>query len=217
MSRTSLTAGAVALALAPAFASAQVDERTRLQRHLGLPETAEITVAPVPGIPAAQYLKVYLALGMDMQVRENFTNWIAKWNEKDGNRDGKITLVGRLEDSEVIFARISVREEKQTHLDTAVRSTPTSTTSTTTGGAQAGGTYATGQARTTTYGSTTVTRQYTYDTVPVFAYILRRTPTGVEVLWRYNGDVAVDELEGRNAGRRLFDDFKKLAKTRPRI
>jgi hypothetical protein len=234
-----LAAGLVAAFVAPAasFAQTAADEAGRLAVHLGLPDTTTVTAAPLPGIPAARPLRVYLAFGMDMQVRDNFLGWIKKWNDKDAKKHGAIVLVTKLEDADLVFARYARRDEKARHLDTNVRAVPTTGTTTTTANASGGTTtdanawsdgayasgrsnsssHASGSATTTTTGTAVVSEQYTYDTVPVFAYILRRTQSGVEILWRYTNDIPTGYVETKDSGRNLFEDFKKLAKDRPRI
>src|SRR5437867_8826460 len=87
-----LAAAVVAAFIAPAvtFAQTPADESSRLAAHLGLPDTATVTAAALPGVPAASPLRVYLAFGMDMQVRDNFLGWIKKWNDKDAKKQGAI-------------------------------------------------------------------------------------------------------------------------------
>ena len=132
---------------------------------------------------------------------------------------------------------MALRNEKSTHLGTNVRTVPTygtattdasaSGTGTTNASAWSGGTYASGNSNSTSYaggsatttvrGTSVVSEQYTYETVPVFGYLLRPTSSGVEILWRYASDVSTDNVETKISGWQLFDDFKKLAKERPRL
>jgi hypothetical protein len=63
--------------------------------------------------------------------------------------------------------------------------------------------------------STVVRDQYTYNTMPVLAYILRPTELGIQILWRYTGDIPAGNYDQRNSGQQLFEDFKNLAKKRP--
>jgi hypothetical protein len=198
-------------------AQTPAQESAQLLERIGVPPTAAVSTAPVPGIPAGKTLKVYLAFGMDMRVRDNFVGWVEKWNDKDAKKYGALVLVDKIADADLVFARFALRDQKDRHLAADTRSVPTVDTTTTTANVEGGGVHATGSSRTTAYGSAVVSEQYTYDTVPVFAYILRTTEAGPQILWRYAITVPIGYVETKDSGRKLFDDFKKLAKERPRL
>lgn len=183
---------AVALLLAAAIGtldlSAQTnqDELKALRQHLGLPENAKIEMADSPGLPAATDLKVFLAFGLDMGVRGNFRDWVEEWNRKEGKKHGAIQIVKDQTDADIILARYTVLSER---------------------GVQASGGVVGGP-----YG--VVGNSQTYETVPVFAYILTPQPDGVVILWRYASTTTVGETT--RSGEQLWKDFKSMLKKRPK-
>ncbi|OFW58242.1 MAG: hypothetical protein A2133_09880 [Actinobacteria bacterium RBG_16_64_13] len=203
-----LIRGGVAIAATPS------EESALLISHLGLPDSTSVSVASIPRLPAVDSMRVYLGFGMDMGVRNNFGSWINNWNARDAKKYGTIVLVEEIADADLVFARFVVREQTEKHVGTNSYVVPTRSTETTSGGVFGGGGYATGNAQTTTTGSRVVTDTYSFVTVPVYAYMLTRGPSGLEVIWRYASEVLLQETN--MSGRQLFEDFKTLAKARRR-
>lgn len=220
MRRMRILVAFIVLLVAHVVSMAQTaeDESSRLLAHLGVDKATKVTPSPAPGIPYLSPIKVYLAFGLDMKVRDNFLGWIKKWNEKDAKKYGDLVVVERFEDADLAFVRMILNDQKVRHFDTKVSSERVNSTSTTTASAKSGESYANGRSETSVRGEAIVTQPYTYDTVPLYAYIIRRKDQGFEILWRYTDNITTREaVENSGSGRQLFDDFKKLAKDRPRL
>ncbi|HEX6738288.1 MAG TPA: hypothetical protein VF310_08460, partial [Vicinamibacteria bacterium] len=141
-------------------------------------------------------LKVYLALGLDVRVRENLTRWIEEWNKKDGAKRGPaLALVGELAEAQVVLAREVETEKARTTTQTFV--TPGMDPPRSSG--------------------TTRSQRSTFQVLqaPVRTYVLAvAAPGDVRILWR---DVGLGTVEADDStGRPLWDDFRKLLRKRPR-
>jgi hypothetical protein len=171
------------------------EEIARLKDHLGVPQETHIALADTPALPNAPVLKVYIATGLDAFIHTRFLDWIESWNKKgEGKKYGHLEAVADITQADVVLSRYTLAE--QAHSSTY--SVPGSAT-----------VYDPSKNATVT---APITRVYSYETVPLYAYILRRTPTGFEILYRdvtrtYPG-------EFKSAGYNLRDEFKRLMKQR---
>ena len=173
------------------FSSAEsqgvADEMVALRKHLELPENINLALASSSRISQAGPLKVYLAFGLDIGVRNNFEQWINKWNKGDGKKFGALQVISQMAQADVILARYVV---------------PSDATSTTSGAIYANS-------------GIMVGRTGLYQTIPVYAYVVARTPTAVEVRWRYTGQTTTEETV--KSGEKLWEDFRKMLKARGKL
>jgi hypothetical protein len=171
------------------------EELAVLRQLLSIPESMSLAPSPYPQLPTAGPVKVFVATGLDMGVRQNFFRWIEEWNRKDAKKHGQITLVSVAALADVVLARYVDRDKAQQAINTTLGS---------------GVLYdpATQKVHATPYA-----RQYSYSEVPVFAYVLAQgSPGRFEIVWRYADTTARGEY--RNTGKALWDDFRNLMKNR---
>jgi hypothetical protein len=131
-------------------------------------------------------------------VRNNFTKWLDEWNKKDGRKYGIVEIITDIAQSDVILARYAMREKVTERTLTSSVPVPATVYDPAT--------------------NTSVTRpvpqtsSISYSLVPVYAYVIARKATGLEILWRYAGQTSVRETT--NSGKDLRDDFFKMMKAR---
>jgi hypothetical protein len=181
-----------------AAAQNTTEELARLREHLTLPDSTSIKLANSSALPANRPLKVYIATGLDMGVRNNFTKWLDEWNKKDGHKYGTVEIVNELAQADVILARYTVREKVTDRTETYSTPVPATVYDPAT--------------------NSTVTRpvprtsSISYSLVPAYAYVIARKPDALEILWRYTGQSSVQETT--DSGKQLRDDFFKMLKAR---
>jgi hypothetical protein len=171
-------------------------ELERLRKFLALGPSARLSVAPAPTLPAGAVLKVFLATGLDVRVRENLARWIEEWNRREGAKHGpRLGLVAQLSEAQVVLAREVDTDKARTTNQTFV--TPGVSPPRSTG--------TTRPQRTT----------FTVLQAPVHTYVLAVTaPDDVRIVWR---DVGLGTVEADDStGRPLWDDFRKLLRKRRR-
>lgn len=102
-----------------AAASAQTadEELARLRQHLGVPEGTQITTAANAVIPNVSPLKVFVAVGLDTTVRDNYVRWFKDWNGKQGKKYGQIDLVDEMSKADIILARYVLRDHISTRTE----------------------------------------------------------------------------------------------------
>jgi len=197
----SLCAMPLILLLATAATSQNTtEELARLREHLSLPDSTSIKVATSSALSTRRPLNVYIATGLDLGVRNNFTKWLDEWNKKDGRKYGTVEIVTDLTQADVILARYTLREKITDRTETYSNPVPATVYDPAT--------------------NSTVTRpvprtySMSYSLVPTYAYVIARKPDGLEILWRYTGQASVQETT--DSGKQLRDDFFKMMKTRER-
>jgi hypothetical protein len=182
-----------ALGAAPQPTSTEA-ELEKLRRFLALPAEARLTVAPVATLPAGSSLKVFLAMGLDVRVRENIARWVEEWNRKDaGKAKRTLVLVTELAEAQVVLAREVDTDKARTVRQTF--STPGMTPPRSSG--------------------TTRPQHTTFEVLqaPVRSYVLAvASPADVRIVWRDVG-LGIVEADG-STGRPLWDDFRKLLQKR---
>lgn len=171
------------------------EEIEMLQKHIGVAESVIIK----PNLNATiqkrgETLKLYLAMGLDLKVQENFIRWVARWNESgDSKKHGRIELVSDLLKSDVVLARYTLNEQARTQ--TGSRTTQATVWDWKT--------------------NSTITRPtekvYSYSTVPVYAYVLQPVDGGYDIVYRYSSSTTLGE--SKNSGEQLWDNFRKLVKS----
>jgi hypothetical protein len=187
-------AALIALPAAGAEPTSTEAELERLRRFLGLPAGARLSVAPAPVVPAGAPLRVFLAMGLDVRVRENLARWIEEWNRKDGARSGRtLAVVAEMAEAQVVLAREVDTDKARTTNQTFVMP---------------------GTAPPRSSGTTSPQRTtFTVLQAPVRSYVLAvESKDDLRILWR---DVGLGVVEADSStGRPLWDDFRKLLQNR---
>lgn len=176
------------------FPQTPAEELTRLKEHLGIDEEAAVSLGSASEFQKTSgSLKVFLAMGLDMKVRENFVRNIEKWNKSgDARKYQVLEIVDEISAATIILSRYTLNDQARTNTgSTSVASSvwDPATNSTVTRPTQ---------------------RTYSYSTVPVYAYVILRSQDKYKIISRYSGSASQGEY--RNSGADLWDDFKKVLK-----
>jgi hypothetical protein len=68
------------------------EERAVLRKGFKLPDSATITEVKSKSFPSGVPLKICLETILDPNVRQDVTNWIAEWNQKEADKYGKLDI-----------------------------------------------------------------------------------------------------------------------------
>ncbi len=79
-----------------------------LKAIIGVPRETRVTEASSLKLPADVPIKVYIKMNTEAKTRQNFIEWIDKWNQADGKKYGAIEVVDDLSQASVILARYAV-------------------------------------------------------------------------------------------------------------
>jgi hypothetical protein len=132
-------------------------------------------------------------MGLDMKVRDNFLRRIEKWNSSsESKKFGRLEIALNLAEADIVLARYTLNENARTHM----------------GSSTIAGVVWDAAANTTV--TRPVQRTFSYSTVPVFAYVLIRENTDLEIVFRYSDTASLGEH--RRSGVDLWDNFLKLVK-----
>jgi len=178
------------------FAQTPGDEIKHLQEVLGVSEQTQIKLATNSSLQTSdKALKVYIATGLDMKVHENFLGWIRKWNNSsDAKKYRSLEVVTEISEADIVLARYTLNENIRT--ETASRPTVGTVW----------------DPATNTWISRPTQQTYSYSTVPVFAYVLRRKDKDFEILSRYGSSASLGEH--KNSGKELWDNLVKILKNK---
>lgn len=110
MKRVLSTCTIVLLVALAVSAQTMEEEIGRVREQLGVSESTPITLANSPDLPTTDPLKVYVAAGFDMEVRNRTNERINEWNKKDAQKYGALTLVSELSQADVVLVQYSDRE-----------------------------------------------------------------------------------------------------------
>jgi hypothetical protein len=192
--RTSIVVFAFLLIASSATAQTMNEEVDRLREHLGVPPNTLVKLASSSNLPDKTPLKVYVATGLDIKVRDKFAEWIQKWNKDEAKKLGALEQVSDITDADIILSRYTLQEKVSPRTASTVGSATVydpATNSTIT---------------------RPVTRTYSYDLVPVYLYLIARNETGLEILWRETTRTSTGDF--RSGGYSLRDQFKKMMQAR---
>lgn len=79
------------------------DEYTSLREALGVAPSLPVTLTPSDKLPAANPLKLYVAI-YEPYVKERFIKWVSQWNKEQAAKYGSLEIVSELEQSDVAAA-----------------------------------------------------------------------------------------------------------------
>ena len=90
-----------------ALASAQVREKEAelLRDELNIAANQTILIDRGKSFPARKPLRVFAAIKQSAKEAKKFGKWLKKWNKKNGNKYGKIEIVDKLENADVVVAQ----------------------------------------------------------------------------------------------------------------
>jgi len=202
----------------------------RLREVLNVPINTSIELSESQALPNLTPLKVYIAVGNDLKVRDNFIAWINEWNKEESSRYGSIDIVQEFKQADVALVRFIV---------------PSVTVF---NGTESAGIPANSEidpaTRQRVY-TTTLPQEY-YTSMPVLSYIIMREANQLKIIWSHSDESVVkaaqlsarpdeshiravetsvkEAMEGRRdskgkkdskkAGDKLRDNFFKLMKAR---
>jgi hypothetical protein len=155
----------------------------RLREVLNVPINTSIELSESQALPNLTPLKVYIAVGNDLKVRDNFIAWINEWNKEESSRYGLIDIVQELKQADVALVRFIVpRVEIVNKTESA------------------------GIPATSEIDPATRQRVYTptlpqdyYTSMPVLSYIIMREANQLKIIWSHS-DESVEktaQLSGR--------------------
>ena len=76
------------------------DDYTSLRETLGVAPSIPVTLAPSNTLPAANPLKLYIAIH-EPSLKQRMINWAARWNKEQGARYGRVEIVSDLDQSDL--------------------------------------------------------------------------------------------------------------------
>lgn len=79
------------------------DDYTSLREALGVAPSLPVTPAPSNTLPAANPLKLYVAI-QEPSVKQQLINWARRWNKEQGAKYGSVEIVSDLDQSDVAAA-----------------------------------------------------------------------------------------------------------------
>jgi hypothetical protein len=99
------------LLIAGVAASAQTMEQevARVREQLGVSDSTPISLGDSK-LSSANPLKVYIAVGLDMEVRKRTVKRIDDWNKHDAAKYGALTIVSDLSQADVILCHYDDRD-----------------------------------------------------------------------------------------------------------
>ncbi len=220
----SLTVVLLLLLCGPAAAQQRKENEsslmTLLARLAGANSFAETKGAP---LPAAEPLKVYVVAPGQDAVVENFRGWVEEWNRTEGDGRGRVEVVGKASQADVILARLVTPFKSKTDMSVYVaESGPVGVRGDGRPSASAGGVYR-------------VEGSDVRYSAKVYLYVGSREANRLNILWRATDSVRLKgrevppdgdfgSLRGRlkakkdaqAAGDELRDQFFKLLRARGR-
>jgi len=76
------------------------DNYTSLREALGVAPTLPVTPAPAAKLPAANPLKLYVAI-QEPSLKQRLIHWAAQWNKEQGAKYGAVEIVSDLDQSDL--------------------------------------------------------------------------------------------------------------------
>ena len=83
---------------------AQTDktEISRLRQELNLPDTIPIIADSKSDFPVSKPVKIFLLIKHNKSFAKSFVKWVEDWNKKDANKFGKLEIVSKIDDADVV-------------------------------------------------------------------------------------------------------------------
>lgn len=115
---------AFAFLLSAGLATAQTinEELDRLREHLGVPPNTQVKLASSSNLPVKTPLKVYVATGLHIKVRDKVAEWIQEWNKDEATKLGNLEQVSYITDADIILSRDTLQEKVSSRTASSVGS-----------------------------------------------------------------------------------------------
>ena len=86
---------------------AQTDnaEIKQLRQELNLSKSMPIIISKNTDFPSQKTIKIFPAIKHNKSFAKDFVEWVADWNKDNATQFGKLEIVGRIEDADVIAAQ----------------------------------------------------------------------------------------------------------------
>ena len=86
------------------FAQTSESELNQLRKQVGLPVSVTVLEKDI-SFPDLKTTKIFLAVKHNKSAAKDFLQQIDKWNQTEGNRHGRLEIVGKAEDADIIAAQ----------------------------------------------------------------------------------------------------------------
>jgi hypothetical protein len=105
----------IVVLLAAFTVSAQVNdaEIAKLKKQINIPAKDAIRYNTNAKLASGDSLKIFLAIKRPGSEAESFEKWIAEWNEKDGDKYGKLEIVKDISQANVILTQFVTTNVKR--------------------------------------------------------------------------------------------------------
>ena len=102
----------------PVFGQTTKADLNQLLKEDGLPASTSINRANV-SFPAAEPIKIYLAIKHDKRATENFIDWVEEWNRTNANQFGQIQIVDKFVDADIVAVQFQFGAARTVREDSA--------------------------------------------------------------------------------------------------
>jgi hypothetical protein len=86
------------------------EEMDALRALLNVPASTNIRLADANRLTNAPQIRLFVATGLDVGVRNNYYRWIEDWNDDHGKKYGYVKVVTSLDDANTVLARYTVKD-----------------------------------------------------------------------------------------------------------
>lgn len=86
------------------------EEMDALRALLRVPQSTNIRLADANRLTNAPEIRIFVATGLDVGVRNNYYRWIEDWNDDHGKKYGVLKIVNDLDDANTVLARYTVKD-----------------------------------------------------------------------------------------------------------
>lgn len=94
------------------FAQLNDRELTDLRKQIKISDKEPVRINENGQLPSANSLKVFLAIKRNGDEKKYFEKWIKEWNEKDGDKYGRLEQVDNLLQSDIVLTQFVVTRGK---------------------------------------------------------------------------------------------------------
>ncbi|HSK74739.1 MAG TPA: hypothetical protein VK892_23775 [Pyrinomonadaceae bacterium] len=94
------------------FANLEDKEILLLRKQINISDRELIRRNKDEKFPAGHSLKVFLAVKHNKGSKNDFEEWVAKWNTKDSGKYGKLEIVNTIEDADIVIAQFVTESSK---------------------------------------------------------------------------------------------------------
>jgi len=88
-----------------AFAQTDKAEIKQLRQELNLSKSTSIIINKDTDFPSQNTIKIFPAIKHNKSFAKDFVEWLEGWNKDNANKFGKLEIVDRIEDADIIVAQ----------------------------------------------------------------------------------------------------------------